>query len=178
MLDSGGVTRLAERSRDAAALISALRDQGLWRFSGGKLPRGLTRTGTTSSRSHTAFTMALVCAATAPAANDSTSRPYALSKPRHTDARRRDITWQHFCSRPHRVLDDAQFSFCSRQTLAMTFRRPLLYWRSSRTPPPLPCSVAVGEVLRGPSVVSPASSTVDLAPWNAGPSLPIRPAGK
>lgn len=30
VLDSGGVTRLAERSRDAVALIAALRDQGLW----------------------------------------------------------------------------------------------------------------------------------------------------
>jgi hypothetical protein len=30
VLDSGGVTRLAERSRRAAALITALRDEGLW----------------------------------------------------------------------------------------------------------------------------------------------------
>jgi predicted nucleic acid-binding protein len=30
VLDSGGVTRLAERSRDAVALIAALRDQALW----------------------------------------------------------------------------------------------------------------------------------------------------
>ena len=30
ILDSGGVSRLAERSRQAAALILALRDQGLW----------------------------------------------------------------------------------------------------------------------------------------------------
>jgi hypothetical protein len=30
VLDSGGVSRLAERSRHAAALILALRDQGLW----------------------------------------------------------------------------------------------------------------------------------------------------
>jgi hypothetical protein len=30
ILDSGGVTRLAERSRDALALILALREQGLW----------------------------------------------------------------------------------------------------------------------------------------------------
>lgn len=30
ILDSGGVTRLAERSRQVAALILALRDQGLW----------------------------------------------------------------------------------------------------------------------------------------------------
>ncbi|HEX5758710.1 MAG TPA: DNA-binding protein [Thermoanaerobaculia bacterium] len=30
VLDSGGVTRLAERSRQAAALISALRDEDLW----------------------------------------------------------------------------------------------------------------------------------------------------
>lgn len=30
VLDSGAVTRLAERSRDAAALIQALRDEGLW----------------------------------------------------------------------------------------------------------------------------------------------------
>ena len=30
VLDSGGVSRLAERSRQAAALILALREQGLW----------------------------------------------------------------------------------------------------------------------------------------------------
>lgn len=30
VLDSGGVCRLAERSRQAAALILALREQGLW----------------------------------------------------------------------------------------------------------------------------------------------------
>lgn len=30
VLDSGAVTRLAERSRSAAALIFALRDEGLW----------------------------------------------------------------------------------------------------------------------------------------------------
>lgn len=30
VLDSGGVTRLAERSRSAAALILALREDGLW----------------------------------------------------------------------------------------------------------------------------------------------------
>ena len=30
ILDSGGVSRLAERSRQAAALILALRDEGLW----------------------------------------------------------------------------------------------------------------------------------------------------
>jgi hypothetical protein len=30
VLDSGGVSRLAERSRAAAALILALRDEGLW----------------------------------------------------------------------------------------------------------------------------------------------------
>jgi predicted nucleic acid-binding protein len=30
ILDSGGVSRLAERSRQAAALIVALRDEGLW----------------------------------------------------------------------------------------------------------------------------------------------------
>jgi hypothetical protein len=30
VLDSGGVTRLAERSRQAAALISAFRDENLW----------------------------------------------------------------------------------------------------------------------------------------------------
>lgn len=30
VLDSGGVSRLAQRSRDAVALIFALRDQGLW----------------------------------------------------------------------------------------------------------------------------------------------------
>lgn len=30
VLDSGGVSRLAERSRRAAALILALREQGLW----------------------------------------------------------------------------------------------------------------------------------------------------
>jgi hypothetical protein len=30
VLDSGGVTRLAERSRQALALILALRDEGLW----------------------------------------------------------------------------------------------------------------------------------------------------
>jgi hypothetical protein len=30
VLDSGGVTRLAERSRQAAALISALREENLW----------------------------------------------------------------------------------------------------------------------------------------------------
>lgn len=30
VLDSGGVSRLAERSRDALALILALRDEGLW----------------------------------------------------------------------------------------------------------------------------------------------------
>lgn len=30
VLDSGGVSRLAERSRHAAALILALREQGLW----------------------------------------------------------------------------------------------------------------------------------------------------
>jgi len=30
VLDSGGVTRLAQRSRDAAALIEALRGEGLW----------------------------------------------------------------------------------------------------------------------------------------------------
>jgi predicted nucleic acid-binding protein len=30
VLDSGGVTRLAERSRQAAALILALREEGLW----------------------------------------------------------------------------------------------------------------------------------------------------
>ena len=30
ILDSGAVTRLAERSRRAAALILALREQGLW----------------------------------------------------------------------------------------------------------------------------------------------------
>jgi hypothetical protein len=30
VLDSGGVTRLAEHSRDAFALITALRDQDLW----------------------------------------------------------------------------------------------------------------------------------------------------
>lgn len=30
VLDSGGVTRLAERSRQAAALILALREQALW----------------------------------------------------------------------------------------------------------------------------------------------------
>src|SRR2546425_744290 len=30
VLDSGGVTRLAERSRSAAALILALREEGLW----------------------------------------------------------------------------------------------------------------------------------------------------
>jgi hypothetical protein len=30
VLDSGGVTRLAERSRQAAALISALREEDLW----------------------------------------------------------------------------------------------------------------------------------------------------
>ena len=30
VLDSGGVSRLAERSRQAAALIVALREQGLW----------------------------------------------------------------------------------------------------------------------------------------------------
>lgn len=30
ILDSGAVTRLAERTRQAAALIMALRDQGLW----------------------------------------------------------------------------------------------------------------------------------------------------
>jgi hypothetical protein len=30
VLDSGGVSRLAERSRKAAALIFALREQGLW----------------------------------------------------------------------------------------------------------------------------------------------------
>ena len=30
MLDSGGVSRLAERSRDTAALILALRRRGLW----------------------------------------------------------------------------------------------------------------------------------------------------
>jgi hypothetical protein len=30
VLDSGAVTRLAERSRQAAALIFALREQGLW----------------------------------------------------------------------------------------------------------------------------------------------------
>jgi hypothetical protein len=30
VLDSGGVTRLAERSRDSLALILALREQGLW----------------------------------------------------------------------------------------------------------------------------------------------------
>jgi predicted nucleic acid-binding protein len=30
VLDSGGVSRLADRSRQAAALILALRDEGLW----------------------------------------------------------------------------------------------------------------------------------------------------
>ena len=30
VLDSGGVTRLAERSRQTVALIEALRDEGLW----------------------------------------------------------------------------------------------------------------------------------------------------
>ena len=30
VLDSGGVTRLAERSRDSLALILAFREQGLW----------------------------------------------------------------------------------------------------------------------------------------------------
>ncbi len=30
LLDSGAVSRLAERSRDSAALIVALRDEGLW----------------------------------------------------------------------------------------------------------------------------------------------------
>ncbi len=30
VLDSGGVSRLAERSRPALALIAALRDEGLW----------------------------------------------------------------------------------------------------------------------------------------------------
>jgi predicted nucleic acid-binding protein len=30
VLDSGGVTRLAERSRDSLALIFAFREQGLW----------------------------------------------------------------------------------------------------------------------------------------------------
>lgn len=30
VLDSGAVTRLAERSRDALAMILALRDEGLW----------------------------------------------------------------------------------------------------------------------------------------------------
>jgi hypothetical protein len=30
VLDSGGVSRLAERSREAVALISALREAGLW----------------------------------------------------------------------------------------------------------------------------------------------------
>jgi len=30
VLDSGGVSKLAERSRQAAALILALREQGLW----------------------------------------------------------------------------------------------------------------------------------------------------
>jgi predicted nucleic acid-binding protein len=30
VLDSGGVTRLAERSRDALALILAFREEGLW----------------------------------------------------------------------------------------------------------------------------------------------------
>ena len=30
VLDSGGVSRLAERSREAAALIQALRGEGLW----------------------------------------------------------------------------------------------------------------------------------------------------
>jgi hypothetical protein len=30
VLDSGGVTRLAERSQQAAALVEALRDEGLW----------------------------------------------------------------------------------------------------------------------------------------------------
>lgn len=30
LLDSGGITRLAERSRSSAALILALRDEGLW----------------------------------------------------------------------------------------------------------------------------------------------------
>lgn len=30
VLDSGGVSRLAERSRPSAALIQALRDEGLW----------------------------------------------------------------------------------------------------------------------------------------------------
>jgi hypothetical protein len=30
VLDSGGVTRLAERSRDSLALIVAFREQGLW----------------------------------------------------------------------------------------------------------------------------------------------------
>jgi hypothetical protein len=30
VLDSGGVTRLAERSRESLALIVAFREQGLW----------------------------------------------------------------------------------------------------------------------------------------------------
>lgn len=30
VLDSGGVSRIAERSRQAAALVMALRDEGLW----------------------------------------------------------------------------------------------------------------------------------------------------
>ena len=69
-----------------------------------------------------------------PAADSSTRKPFAFSKPHHSGAMKPDITWQPFCSRPHRVLGNVPFSCCSRRTPTTTFRRLPHYWRSSQTP--------------------------------------------